>query len=181
MIDSPSLAKFTAFVQLKDFRGPTKTEYVRYVRRLGDHYHSDPATLTEDQVRAYYLELRQVRHFGASATPDIFSQVRALVGQWASAKDRRSDVPNHPRLWRVGLAGFMALVFALSLTGMRIGARLGGFAKPWRSEAREERALNGAAAQHKPPSRAGQGPQESVDFKAESAGGIEIRRLAAAG
>jgi integrase len=78
MIDSPSLAKFTAFVQLKDFRGPTKTEYVRYVRRLGDHYHSDPATLTEDQVRAYYLELRQVRHFGASAMKVAQCALRAF-------------------------------------------------------------------------------------------------------
>ena len=30
-----SLAKFTAFVQLKDFRAPTKKEYVRYVRKHG--------------------------------------------------------------------------------------------------------------------------------------------------
>jgi site-specific recombinase XerD len=67
MTTHPSLTKFTAFVQLKDFRGPTKKEYVRYVRRLGDHYQCDPAMLTEDQVRAYYLELRQVRKFGASA------------------------------------------------------------------------------------------------------------------
>jgi site-specific recombinase XerD len=63
----PSITKFAAFVQLKDFRAPTKKEYVRYVRRLGDHYQCDPAVLTEDQVRAYYLELRQVRKFGSSA------------------------------------------------------------------------------------------------------------------
>jgi site-specific recombinase XerD len=67
MTDHPSIAKFTAFVQLKDFREPTKKEYVRYVRRLGDHYQCDPATLSEDQIRAYYLELRQVRKFGGSA------------------------------------------------------------------------------------------------------------------
>jgi len=69
MINSniPSIATFAAFVQLKDYRQPTKKEYVRYVRRLGDHYQCDPATLTEDQIRAYYLELRQVRQFGASA------------------------------------------------------------------------------------------------------------------
>ena len=67
MTDHPSIAKFTAFVQLKDFRAPTKKEYVRYVRRLGDHYQCDPATLSEDQIRAYYLELRQVRKFGGSA------------------------------------------------------------------------------------------------------------------
>lgn len=67
MISHPSITKFSAFVQLKDFRDPTKKEYIRYVRRLGDHFQCDPALLTEDQVRAYYLELRQVRKFGASA------------------------------------------------------------------------------------------------------------------
>jgi site-specific recombinase XerD len=67
MNDHPSIAKFTAFVQLKDFRGPTKKEYVRYVRRLGDHYRCDPATLTEDQLRAYFLFLRQEKRFGGSA------------------------------------------------------------------------------------------------------------------
>jgi site-specific recombinase XerD len=69
MINSnvPSIATFAAFVQLKDYRQPTKKEYVRYVRRLGDHYQCDPATLTEDQIRLYYLELRQVRKFGGSA------------------------------------------------------------------------------------------------------------------
>lgn len=63
----PSLAKFSDFVQLKDYRQPTKDEYVRYVRKLGEHYTCDPATLTEDQVRAYYLFLRQHKKFGGSA------------------------------------------------------------------------------------------------------------------
>jgi integrase/recombinase XerD len=67
MITPLSITNFAAFVELKDFRGPTKKEYVRYVRRLGDHFKCDPATLTEDQLRVYYLELRQVRKFGASA------------------------------------------------------------------------------------------------------------------
>ena len=62
-----SITKFTAFVQLKDFRAPTKKEYVRYVRRLADHYRCDPATLSEDQLRAYFLFLRQEKKFGGSA------------------------------------------------------------------------------------------------------------------
>jgi len=63
----PSLAKFSDFVQLKDYRQPTKDEYVRYVRKLGEHYHCDPATLTEDQLRGYFLFLRQEKKFGGSA------------------------------------------------------------------------------------------------------------------
>ena len=67
MIDSPSLAKFAAFVELKDFRPPTKKEYVRYLRKLGEHYACDPAALAEDQLRAYFLFLRQEKKFGGSA------------------------------------------------------------------------------------------------------------------
>ena len=63
----PSLAKFSDFVQLKDYRQPTKDEYVRYVRKLGEHYACDPASLTEDQLRAYFLFLRQEKKFGGSA------------------------------------------------------------------------------------------------------------------
>jgi site-specific recombinase XerD len=63
----PSLAKFTDFVQLKDYRPPTKDEYVRYVRKLGEHYACDPLTLTQAQVRAYFLFLRQQKKFGGSA------------------------------------------------------------------------------------------------------------------
>ena len=62
-----SLAKFTAFVQLKDFRAPTKKEYVRYLRKLAEHYQCDPATLAEDPLRAYFLFLRQVKKYGGSA------------------------------------------------------------------------------------------------------------------
>jgi integrase/recombinase XerD len=67
MIDSPSLTKFAAFVELKDFRPPTKKEYVRYLRKLGEHYACDPAALSEDQLRAYFLFLRQKKKFGGSA------------------------------------------------------------------------------------------------------------------
>ncbi|MBE0542663.1 MAG: phage integrase N-terminal SAM-like domain-containing protein [Verrucomicrobia bacterium] len=63
----PSLAKFADFVQLKDYRHPTKDEYVRYVRKLGEHYACDPATLTQAQVLAYFLFLRQKKQFGGSA------------------------------------------------------------------------------------------------------------------
>jgi integrase len=62
----PSIAKFRQFVELKDFRPPTKKEYVRYVRKLAEHYQCDPATLTEDQFRQYFLFLRQEKHYTRS-------------------------------------------------------------------------------------------------------------------
>ena len=67
MTDPLSITKFRQLVELKDFRPPTKKEYVRYVRRLGDHFQCDPAALSEDQLRAYFLFLRQEKKFGGSA------------------------------------------------------------------------------------------------------------------
>jgi integrase/recombinase XerD len=66
-INYPSIAKFSDFVQLKDYRAPTKKEYVRYVLRFADHLQQDPAAASQDQLRQYYLFLRQYKHLGASA------------------------------------------------------------------------------------------------------------------
>jgi len=59
----PSITKFQEHVELKDFRAPTKKEYVRYVRKLAEHFQCDPATLSEDQLRQYFLFLRQHKHY----------------------------------------------------------------------------------------------------------------------
>ena len=58
----PSIAKFQQFVELKDYRPPTKKEYVRYVRKLAEHFGCDPITLSEDQLRQYFLFLRSKRY-----------------------------------------------------------------------------------------------------------------------
>lgn len=64
--NAPSISKFQQFVELKDFRPPTKKEYVRYVRKLAEHFACDPLTLSEDQLRAYFLFLRQEKHYSRS-------------------------------------------------------------------------------------------------------------------
>jgi hypothetical protein len=87
--DCPSLAKFTAFVELKDFRAPTKKEYVRYVRKLGEHFACDPATLTEDQLRAYFLYLRQEKHY---VLPKGFQRVRHYGWLGAAAEKKRARI-----------------------------------------------------------------------------------------
>ena len=62
----PSIAKFQQLVELKDYRPATKEEYVRYVRKLAEHFLCDPATLTENQLRQYFLFLRQHKHYKAA-------------------------------------------------------------------------------------------------------------------
>lgn len=62
----PSIVQFQQLVELKDYRGPTKKEYVRYVRKLAEHFQCDPATLTEDRLREYFLFLRQKKGYSRS-------------------------------------------------------------------------------------------------------------------
>ncbi len=59
----PSITSFQEHVQLKDFRAPTRKEYLRYVRKLAEHFQCDPATLSEDQIRQYFLFLRQHKRY----------------------------------------------------------------------------------------------------------------------
>jgi site-specific recombinase XerD len=61
-----SIAKFQQFVELKDYRPRTKKEYVRYVRRLADHFQRDPASLSENDLRSYFIHLREHRRWGRS-------------------------------------------------------------------------------------------------------------------
>jgi len=65
-LNYPSITKFQQLVELKDYRPPTKKEYVRYVRKLAEHCQCDPATLTEDQLRQYFLFLREHKHYSRS-------------------------------------------------------------------------------------------------------------------
>jgi hypothetical protein len=62
----PSITQFQQHVELKDYRKPTTKEYVRYVRKLAEHFQCDPATLTENQIRQYFLFLRQHTHYTQS-------------------------------------------------------------------------------------------------------------------
>jgi site-specific recombinase XerD len=61
-----SITQFQQFVELKAYRPDTKCSYVRCLRQLAAHLDSDPAQLTEDQLRRYFLWLRQERQCSAS-------------------------------------------------------------------------------------------------------------------
>jgi site-specific recombinase XerD len=134
----PSLTKFADFVQLKDYRQPTKDEYVRYVRKLGEHYACDPATLTEDQVRAYFLFLRQQKKFGGSAMKLARCSLRAFfrdchyVAGWTVFEEVRIAPPQTlplvlsreqvaTLLRAVQLPRYRAVLGLIYHTGLRVG------------------------------------------------------------
>lgn len=57
----PCIQKFTQLVELKDYRPETKQAYVKLVCRLAGHFECDPATVSEEQLRLYFLHLRLER------------------------------------------------------------------------------------------------------------------------
>jgi len=133
-----SLAKFTAFVELKDFRVPTKKEYVRYLRKLAEHYQGDPAALTEDQLRAYFLFLRQEKKYGGSAMKlarcalrcffreclhlegwTVFEEVRVAPPQTLPLVLSRAQVATLLRA--VQLPRYRAVLGLIYHTGLRVG------------------------------------------------------------
>ena len=134
----PSLAKFSDFVQLKDYRQPTKDEYVRYVLKLGEHYQCDPATLSEDQLRAYFLFLRQEKKFGGSAMKLARCSLRSFfrdclhVTGWTVFEEVRVSPPQTlplvlsreqvaVLLGAVRQARYRAVLGLIYHTGLRVG------------------------------------------------------------
>lgn len=83
----PSIEQFTQLVELKDYRPPTKKEYVRMVRRLADHFQRDPATLNENQIRQYFLFLRQDKKFGRSAMTIAKAALRGFFCEQVQVQD----------------------------------------------------------------------------------------------
>ena len=83
-LNYPSISKFQQFVELKDYRAPTKKEYVRNVCKLAEHFQCDPATLSENQLREYFLFLRQHKHY--KAPPMKAAKYALLSFSWIASK-----------------------------------------------------------------------------------------------
>jgi hypothetical protein len=89
----PCLAKFLQFVELKDYRPRTKETYFHYVRKLAEHVQCDPSTLSQDQLREYFLFLRQHKKFGGSSMHLARASLRSFFREclkigvdWTSSK-----------------------------------------------------------------------------------------------
>jgi len=61
-----TLTNFRHFVQLRDLMPRSQNTYVAHVRLIGEFFQSDPASLSEDQVRHYFLFLRQDKQYKSS-------------------------------------------------------------------------------------------------------------------
>jgi len=49
-------------LQLRGLSERTQESYVRAVRQLAQHYHKSPDLITEEELRQYFLYLKNVKH-----------------------------------------------------------------------------------------------------------------------
>src|SRR2546426_3935623 len=55
-------------IQLRGLSARTQDAYVRAVRQLAEHYHTSPARITEEELRDYFLYLKNVKHYSRTAS-----------------------------------------------------------------------------------------------------------------
>ena len=55
-------------LQLRGMAPSTQDDYVRAVRKIAEHYNKLPDQITEDELREYFLYLKNVRKLGRSAS-----------------------------------------------------------------------------------------------------------------
>lgn len=96
----PSITHFQQHVELKDYAAVTKYEYVRLVRKLAERYQCDPAALSEEQIRNYFLYLRQERNLKGSAMTQVrvalrsfFRESLKMAKEWTVFEDLRIARP----------------------------------------------------------------------------------------
>jgi len=54
-------------LQLRGMSERTQECYLRAVRQLADHYHKSPDLITEEEIRQYFLWMKNVRHYSRAA------------------------------------------------------------------------------------------------------------------
>ena len=55
-------------LQLRGLSERTQEMYVRAVHQLAAHYHKSPAQITEEELRPYFLYIKDVKHYSRSAS-----------------------------------------------------------------------------------------------------------------
>lgn len=76
-----SLVRFTELLKLRSMAFTTRSEYLRYLRKLAEHVKRDPAELDEAQVRAYLLRLKTEHHYSPSTMRTAVCALRNFYGK----------------------------------------------------------------------------------------------------
>lgn len=78
--DPDSLVRFAELLKLRSLSPGTQAMYLRFVRKLAARTGGDPAVLTEVQIRAHLLYLKQERAYSPSSMRTAVAAMRAYFG-----------------------------------------------------------------------------------------------------
>lgn len=68
-------------LQLKGLSERTQESYVRAVRQLAEHYHKAPDLITEEELRQYFLFIKNVKHYSRSTATIAICGIRFFYEQ----------------------------------------------------------------------------------------------------
>jgi len=65
-------------LQLRGLSERTQEAYTRAVRQLAEHYHKSPALISEEELRQYFLHLKNVKHYSRNTMTIAICGIRFL-------------------------------------------------------------------------------------------------------
>lgn len=76
-------------LQLRGLSERTQEAYVRAVRQLSEHYHKSPELITEEELRQYFLFIKNVKHYSRNTSTVAICGIKfffekALNRNWAT-------------------------------------------------------------------------------------------------
>jgi len=84
-------------MQLRGFSARTQEAYVHAVRQLAGHFHKPPDRLTEDDLRAYFLYLTNVKHFARASFTIALCGIKFFFEQSIGREWNLFDLVRPPR------------------------------------------------------------------------------------
>ena len=79
--DSPTLLRFAETLKLRGLAKATQEEYLRFARRLLERLHCAPEAVTEEQLRAHLLALKEEHQYSPSSMRTAVAAMRSLFGR----------------------------------------------------------------------------------------------------
>ena len=116
LADHDSVTRFVELLKLRSLAASTQGEYLRYVRKLAGRVKRDPAELTEPEVRAHLLHLKDAHRYSSSSMRTAVAAMRAFYGLHLGRDWKLFDLvrsPDRQRLPQVLTREEVARLFAV--------------------------------------------------------------------
>lgn len=78
--------RMTEDLQLRGMSERTQEMYVRAVRQLAEHYHKSPDKISEEELRQYFLYIKNVKKYSRSASTIALCGIKFFYEQTAKVK-----------------------------------------------------------------------------------------------